>query len=96
MTCAFCKGELEERLIRYVSEFEGRVVVVENVPALVCRQCGEKFIRPEVVENIQRVVWERPSPKRSAEVPCVRSSWRTIVLREATRDGSRVSGGDCS
>jgi len=69
MTCAFCRGELEERLIRYVSDFEGRVIIVENVPAGVCTQCGEKIIRPEVVERIQRVVWQHPSPERSVEVP---------------------------
>ena len=69
MTCAFCKGELEERLIRYLSEFEGRVIIIENVPAQVCAQCGEKVFRPEVVEKIQRLVWEQPSPKRREEVP---------------------------
>lgn len=69
MRCAFCKGATEERLIRYLSEFEGRVIIIENVPAEVCTQCGEKFIRPEVAEKIQRLVWEQPSPKRSAEVP---------------------------
>jgi len=69
MRCAFCKGEVEERLIRYVQEFEGRVIIIENVPAEVCSQCGEKFIRPEVAEKIQRLVWEQPSPKRSTEVP---------------------------
>jgi len=69
VTCAFCKGELEERLIRYLSEFEGRVIIIENVPAQVCAQCGEKVFRPEVVEKIQRLVWEQPSPKRREEVP---------------------------
>ena len=69
MTCAFCKGELEERLIRYLSEFEGRVMIIENVPAEACTQCGEKVFRPEVVEKIQRLVWEQPSPKRREEVP---------------------------
>ena len=69
MTCAFCKGALEERLIRYVSEFEGGPIIVENVPALVCRQCGDKVFRPEVVEKIQRLVWQHPSPRRRAQVP---------------------------
>jgi YgiT-type zinc finger domain-containing protein len=69
MRCAFCKGEVEERLIRYVQEFEGRVIIIENVPAEVCTQCGEKLIRPEVAEKIQRLVWEQPSPKRSTKVP---------------------------
>lgn len=69
MRCAFCKGETKEQLIRYVQEFKGNVVIIENVPAEVCNQCGEKFIRPEVAAKIQRLVWDQPSPKRKAEVP---------------------------
>jgi YgiT-type zinc finger domain-containing protein len=69
VACAFCKGDLEERLIRYVSEHSDRVTVIENVPAAVCTQCGEKVIRPRVAERIQRLVWEHPSPERTLEVP---------------------------
>jgi len=67
--CAFCKGELEEKTVTYTTEYKGRVAVVENVPAEVCTQCGEKFIGPEVAEKIQRLVWEQPAPKRRANVP---------------------------
>ena len=64
MRCAFCKGDTEERLIRYVQEFDGRVVIIENVPAQVCTQCGEQLIRPEIAEKIQKIVWgEVPQPK---------------------------------
>ena len=69
MKCAFCKGNTEERLISYVQEYKGRVVIIENVPAEVCTQCGEKFIGPEVAEKIQRLVWEQPAPNRRANVP---------------------------
>jgi YgiT-type zinc finger domain-containing protein len=64
MRCNFCKGETEERLIRYVQDFQGRVVIIENVPAEVCTQCGEQFIRPDVAEKLQKIVWgEVPHPK---------------------------------
>ena len=64
MRCNFCKGETEERLIRYVQDFQGRVVIIENVPALVCTQCGETLLRPEVAEKLQKIVWGKaPNPK---------------------------------
>ena len=65
MKCNFCKGETEERLIRYVQDFQGRVVVIDNVPAEVCAQCGEQFIQPDVGEKLQKIVWgEVPRPKK--------------------------------
>ena len=57
MKCNFCKGEIEERLIRYVQDFQGRVVIIENVPAEVCTQCGEQLLRPDVAEKLQQIVW---------------------------------------
>lgn len=67
--CAFCRGELENRLIRYFQEYKGRVVLIENVPAEVCTQCNEQLLAPDVVERIQRIVWEQPAPKRETTVP---------------------------
>ena len=69
MMCALCKGTVAEGLITYVQEYKGRVVIIENVPAEVCDHCGEKFLRPEIAERIQKLVWESPEPKRKAEVP---------------------------
>ena len=67
--CAFCHGELEEKTILYTSEFEGRVVVVENVPALVGRQCGETVLRPEVVEKLQKIVWGQLPETQTVTAP---------------------------
>lgn len=69
MRCMFCKGDLESKLIRYVQEYKGRVIIIENVLAEVCRQCHEPLLRPDVVEKIQRIVWEQPTPKRQDTVP---------------------------
>lgn len=63
--CAFCQGDLEEKMITYPTEYKGRVVVVENVPALVCKQCAETLLRPEVAEKLQKIVWGQvPHPKQ--------------------------------
>lgn len=64
-----CKGEVEERLITCVQEYDGRVVIIENVPAEVCVQCGEKYLRSDIVGRIQRLVWESPAPRQKREVP---------------------------
>ncbi|MBI2912930.1 MAG: type II toxin-antitoxin system MqsA family antitoxin [Chloroflexi bacterium] len=68
--CAFCKGDVEERTIVYTSEYKGRVVVVENVPALVCKQCGEPLFKPEVVERLQKIVWGELPQTGEIKVPC--------------------------
>ncbi len=68
MNCPLCKGKTEERLIRYVQEYQGKVVIIENVPADVCTQCGEPLIRPDVAEKIQQIVWGKVPGHKTVEV----------------------------
>jgi len=53
----------------YVLELEGRLIMIENVPARVCLETGEKFFSPETVERLQTMVWENTKPKRTIETP---------------------------
>ena len=67
--CSFCGGELEERLVQHEYRWEGRLFVFEEVPARVCRQCGEKYFDARVVKAMERAVLERLKPKRVMRVP---------------------------
>jgi YgiT-type zinc finger domain-containing protein len=66
--CHVCKGDLQPRTIRYTTEYVGRVVVVDNVPALVCDQCGEKLFEPNVAARLQELVWGRRGQPRKLQV----------------------------
>ncbi|MDO8635245.1 MAG: type II toxin-antitoxin system MqsA family antitoxin [Dehalococcoidia bacterium] len=67
--CPFCGGQLDKKTITYPQVYEGKIYILENVPAEVCTQCGEVLISPEVLEKIQELVWSREKPGRKAEVP---------------------------
>lgn len=70
MKCVMCRGNrIEQRLIRYVQDDDGRIVIIENVPAEVCAQCGEEYIQSDIAKKIQQLVWERPASRRSKKVP---------------------------
>ena len=67
--CSYCKGPTNERPVTYTTEFRGRVVVVENVPACVCEQCGEPTFRPDVVDKLQQIAWGRVEHTGEMNVP---------------------------
>ena len=69
MRCDICGGKREKKLVSYNIIFEGRLVVVENVPAEVCGQCGEQYFAPNTVEILQKTVWSKKKPKRIIETP---------------------------
>ncbi len=60
---------LVEQRVRYVLELDGKLAIVENVPARVCVETGERFFAPETVERLQRVIWETQAPARVVETP---------------------------
>ena len=67
--CPLCGGGLEDRLITHPHYYEGKIIILENVPAEICRQCGEVLLGPAVVERLQKAVWTDKAPKRTAQVP---------------------------
>jgi YgiT-type zinc finger domain-containing protein len=67
--CAVCGGELRHTTTTYTQEYEGQLIVVENVPAWVCDQCGETYFDPDVVERVQALIWSGAKPARYIETP---------------------------
>ena len=61
--------EFEERKVAYTLEIDGRVIIVEKVPARVSLETGEQFFSPETVERLQKLVWEKRKPDRIIETP---------------------------
>lgn len=56
MKCQICNGRYEERLITRTYRRDGKIIVVDDVPAEVCNLCGDTLLRPETVELIQEAL----------------------------------------
>jgi len=63
------KETMVEKKVTYVLELDNRVIIIENVPARVCLETGEKYFSPETVEKIQETVWSKEKPSRLVETP---------------------------
>ncbi len=63
------KETFEEQKVTYVLEQDGKVLIIEHVPARVCRETGERLFAPETVERLQQIVWEHRQPTRIVETP---------------------------
>lgn len=63
--CLFCHGELEPQQVTRAQEYEGRWIVIENLPALVCRQCGERFYTPDAHDLVVALIQGLATPTRT-------------------------------
>lgn len=60
---------LVERRVRYTFEHDGQVYLIENVPARVNEETGEKYFAPETVERLREIVKGKHGPSRMVETP---------------------------
>jgi YgiT-type zinc finger domain-containing protein len=56
MTCAYCRGNYENGFTTYMSDMGNCVIIVKNVPCLICDQCGEVSYHGAVYERLEQIV----------------------------------------
>lgn len=55
-TVAGCPGDYEQRWVIHTVRHEGRVVVIDHVPAETCPICGDVLLRPETVRSLEKLL----------------------------------------
>lgn len=66
--CPVCGGSLDEGTTTFTVDKDNVLVVVRNVPARVCRQCGESWILDHVAEELEQIVADAKSKRRQLQV----------------------------
>ena len=56
MNCFMCKGKLEEKNTTFMVELDNCIIIIKNVPSLVCEQCGEVLYSNEVSKQLEKLV----------------------------------------
>lgn len=71
MICEFCKGTTEIRNVKKHHWHRGKLYVVENVKAQVCRECGERYFHASTLEEIDRFLEYEHPVKENLQVEVV-------------------------
>lgn len=61
--------KIVEEKVNYTLKINGKFIIIENLPARVCVETGERFFSPEIVEILQQMIWEERRPNRLIEIP---------------------------
>jgi YgiT-type zinc finger domain-containing protein len=56
MECPYCKGELKPGRATYTANRHGYHLLLDDIPAWVCQQCGEPVFEEKAVESIQHML----------------------------------------
>jgi hypothetical protein len=61
--------KLFEQRVTYSLEMNGKLFLIENVPARVSIETGEQFFSPATVERLQQIILIEEKPVRVIETP---------------------------
>lgn len=68
-TCEYCGGNIIEKRVTLHRKVKGHYVLIEDVPAGVCTECGTRYYAANVLKTIEASVRGRRKAKREVLVP---------------------------
>ncbi len=66
--CPLCGGQQSQGTTTFTVDKGNMLVVVRNVPATVCLQCGEAWILDSVASDLEGIVSEASAKRSQLEV----------------------------
>jgi YgiT-type zinc finger domain-containing protein len=54
--CSFCKGKLINGKTEFIARVRDEILVVKNVSALICNECGEAYYSPDESRKIDKLM----------------------------------------
>jgi YgiT-type zinc finger domain-containing protein len=67
--CPLCGGEVARDFVLFAAELGTGVLVVRNVPALVCERCGEQWFTDDITRKLEALAQD--ARQRGAEIEVI-------------------------
>ena len=71
MICEFCGGRTTIKKVRKQHWLNNKLYLIENAPAEVCTECGERYFSAETLDKIDEMLLQEHSVKERIEVEIV-------------------------
>jgi YgiT-type zinc finger domain-containing protein len=69
MVTTYPKETFVPEKVTYTIDVDGKLLVIEHVPARVCLETGEQLFSAETVDRIQQLILSKQRPTRVMQVP---------------------------
>ena len=56
MICVKCKGSLQDGCATFTADLDNCIVIIKNVPARICGQCGAVSYNNEAARRLEQIV----------------------------------------
>jgi YgiT-type zinc finger domain-containing protein len=71
MICEFCGRMTEKRHVKKQHWLHGKLYIIENAEAEVCRECGERYFHALILDEIDHLLESEHKIKKSLQIEVV-------------------------
>lgn len=75
--CAICGGEVKEGIISLVFDKNNQIIVIREIPALLCQKCGEEYFDNETTKEVE--ILKEKARQSLSDVSVI--TYRELVLQ---------------
>ncbi len=72
MNCVICKGMLYKGIVNYPVDLGDKFILIKEVPADICNQCGEYYLDDEVFKQVEEIINHVKSANFGIEIEVVK------------------------
>lgn len=67
--CEYCGGVIQPKKVTVEHWYEGKLVIIRDVPVGVCGECGERYYEAATLEQLDAMARESESAPERISVP---------------------------
>ncbi len=69
LECEYCDGVIQQKKVTVEHWYEGKLVIIRDVPVGVCTECGERYYEAATLEQLDAIARESESAAERISVP---------------------------
>ena len=69
LECEYCGGVIQPKKVTVEHWYEGKLVIMRDVPVGVCRECGERYYEAATLEQLDAMARKSESAQERISVP---------------------------
>ena len=69
LECEYCGGVIQTKKVTVEYWYEGKLVIIRDMPVGVCEECGERYYEAATLEQLDAIARESESAQERISVP---------------------------
>ncbi|MBI1929131.1 type II toxin-antitoxin system MqsA family antitoxin [Candidatus Poribacteria bacterium] len=69
LECEYCDGVIQPKKVTVEHWYEGKLVIIKEVPVGVCRECGERYYEAATLEQLDAMAQKSESVQERISIP---------------------------